>query len=643
MSEVVGRAMAKMPADRYRTVEEFVQALERGPAAPVRSARGQPWVRSRWWQYSVAAAAVVGLLVVSRWYFQTSSTSSQFGSRTERQLTYSGAALDASISPDGRRAAYLIDRQTIVLRDLETGDTSVLARNPNWINATAGLQWRGDGSKILYRAYHPTGSAWYSVATRGGNPETVALSNANLHFGPDDTTYLATLEAAMYIGSAPTTFQILSGDSIVGDGTVIDLKREFAWITYSRPSPDGRWIASLAIRPGGEVVLLTIARDGRHTVVVPDLGVPSSPVDGWSLQLCWSADSRTIYFPRPQGLGWSIWSVEIDPKTGAAKGTSRLLAERLPSSLSFGLSGDGRRLVYSGGPTDIQLSRFRLGTRGKVESALTLTTGTSLHKGPGLSPDGSQVAYIRQDQDGRGDLFLVSIDGGQERRLTSTGLRKGSVAWSPDGQSIAFVELRKPQAVLVLVDIASGRMTQLGRGPGEVLGNELAPVWSPDGRTILYQASGSRNYFVVDRTTGAERRLVTDESVGWLFSPVFAPQGRRVAAMWHRPPKAYLWSLGLDDGSQRRLPGDQVPGYPITWGRDSLIYLEGGVDSVAGAGKGTTIHRRDPATGRTTVFAHLPMECLSGEIAISRDARTLVCPTMKLATDVWLSTPEPSR
>jgi serine/threonine-protein kinase len=640
LSEVVGRAMAKMPADRYRSAEEFVQALHRAQSTRVRFQGARSWLPRRWRQYALVAAAGVGVVFVGSGYLETRSTSVELGPRTDRQLTYSGDVSHASISPDGRKAAYVTGGRTLMVRDLETGDSSVLARDSLFLGGGANPVWTRDGSRLLYAASHPTGGAYYLISATGGKPETIALSNANLVFGPDDTTYLATLEAAVYIGRAPTTFQILSGDSIVGDGTLIDLRREFAFIWRSLSSPDGRWIASLGHRANGEVVLFTLARDGRHAVLIPDLGAPSSPLDDWARPLAWSGDSRTIYFPRPQGLGWSVWSIDIDPQTGAASGSPRLVAERLPSALEFGVSADGRRLLYSGGPVDVQLSRFRLTSRGKVESTLTLTTGSALHKGPGLSPDGSQIAYIRQEQDGKSDLFLVSIDGGLERRLTSTGLRKGSAAWSPNGRSIAFVELRKPQAVLVVVDIATGQMSQVGRGPGEVIGNEFPPVWSPDGRTLLYQAVGSRNYFVVDRTTGEQRRLipVADESVGWLFNPVFPPGGgRHVVARWSRHPKTYLWDFGLDDGSRRQLPGEAPPGVPMLWGRDSLIYHDGWTDSAVSGSKGTPIYRSDPTSGRVSTIARLPLQCLWGHVTISGDARTVVCATARHSSDVWLS------
>jgi eukaryotic-like serine/threonine-protein kinase len=637
MSEVVGRAMAKMPADRYRSADEFIRALDRAQAQPGRSRWPGVRLPGRWWAYLLGAGVAAALLAAVLSRLPPRGTEPTSRPRVDRQLTYSGDAWAASLSPDGRKAAYLTDHLTaLVVRDLETGDSSVLVRNPGGLFPWE-LEWSRDGSQLLYGGHHPSqGMAHYLIPVRGGKPEIVAMNNAVLSFGPEDTTYVSSYMAAYYIGSAPTTFQILPGDSVVGDGTIIDLRREFSFVNTSRVSPDGRWIASLAARPTGEQVLLTLGRDGRHSIVVNDLGTPSRAVDDWMRPLYWSSDGRTIYFPRPQGLRWSVWSVRIHPETGAASGAPELVLERLPSGLSFGISGDGRRLIYSGGLASGQLYRVRLGPRGRVESSSALTTGTSIHIGPDISPDGTQVAYIRQDQDGKSDVFLLSIDGGQERRVTSTGLLKSGVAWSPDGRSLAFLEKRKTDAALVVVEIASGRSAQVGPSRGEPLNIGYRPVWSPDGRHILHQTPDGRNYLVVDRTTGVARDLVPRADVGWVHHPVFSPDGGSVVVYWHRPPSVRFWIIGLEDGSQRQLPGAATGG-AIRWGEDSMLYSTGSSEKGENGEGIREIVRVDPTTGRSNSYARLPVFCIADEIALAADARTLVCTTMSVTSDVWLS------
>jgi hypothetical protein len=60
-------------------------------------------------------------------------------------------------------------------------------------------------------------------------------------------------------------------------------------------------------------------------------------------------------------------------------------------------------------------------------------------------------------------------------------------------------------------------------------------TWFP-GRNILYQQAGNRNYLELDADTAKEQPLVTNSAVGWMFSPAVAPDGRRVAVAWNRPP-----------------------------------------------------------------------------------------------------------
>ncbi|HEX7844391.1 MAG TPA: S9 family peptidase, partial [Chitinophagaceae bacterium] len=54
-----------------------------------------------------------------------------------------------------------------------------------------------------------------------------------------------------------------------------------------------------------------------------------------------------------------------------------------------------------------------------------------------MSPDGKQIAFVRQ-ADGRPQLFLLSLDGGEAIQLTKFKYGAGNPRWSPDGKQILF-------------------------------------------------------------------------------------------------------------------------------------------------------------------------------------------------------------
>ena len=66
-------------------------------------------------------------------------------------------------------------------------------------------------------------------------------------------------------------------------------------------------------------------------------------------------------------------------------------------------------------------------------SQRVLTTGAD----PALSPDSRTVAFWRENG-GEHDLYLIDIDGTNERRIFTSGKPLRAPAWSPDGSKIVF-------------------------------------------------------------------------------------------------------------------------------------------------------------------------------------------------------------
>jgi dipeptidyl aminopeptidase/acylaminoacyl peptidase len=93
--------------------------------------------------------------------------------------------------------------------------------------------------------------------------------------------------------------------------------------------------------------------------------------------------------------------------------------------------------------------------------------------------------------DRRKHVFVVDLDGGEPRRLTSGDCEDGSPAWSPDGTQIVFAAYRGERwdteliMRLYLVD-AAGESTE----PRQLTGHDGSyetPAFSPDGTRIAYR------------------------------------------------------------------------------------------------------------------------------------------------------------
>ena len=143
---------------------------------------------------------------------------------------------------------------------------------------------------------------------------------------------------------------------------------------------------------------------------------------------------------------------------------------------------------------------------------------------PSLSPDGNFVAFSSEDRDhpGQSHIFIKAVRREALRRLTDSPDSDVNPAWSPDGTEIAFV--RQGKGVF--------RVSQLG-GPERKIADRGTRVgWAPDGKSVLIRDREAGRPFGISQVflSNLDRRRLTQPSNGTGdFSFAVSPDGTTLA------------------------------------------------------------------------------------------------------------------
>jgi len=509
MEAALTKALARTPADRYRTAAEFVAALAH-PEAMVTPSGAMTWPgkvlrRLPRWVPGVAGLAAVGLLV-SQWL--KSKPLNITISDITPVTTERGVEFQPAISPDGKEVAYVvgpIGAPHLVIRktanvagggEARPADSSLLRE---WYPS-----WSPDGEFVRFLACRATGCVWNETGSLGGAVRSVPLPQRVLTRVVDWPGLTAEGDPCVAWAPEGARVAFVVGDTIFTSASADTTTRSIAVhrTRYSALhslswSPDGKVIAYVNGNPlwraSGNVARSSLwivdASGGEPQRVTTDDHLNVSPA--W-------LDARHLLFVSDRDGPRGVYVVEVGPH--GSRGQPRLVPGVAdPHSISYSTSA--RKLAYAKFSLHQNIWAYPLGraTPISIKDGLPVTSGSQVIELSDLSPDGRWLAFDSNRRE-RMDLYKVSLGGGDAVPLTSLLGDEMDPRWSPDGREIAFHAFASDSTTIsqiMVMPAAGGPPAPLTNSPGA----KSYPVWSPNGLQIAFRSNrtGSQRIWLLSR------------------------------------------------------------------------------------------------------------------------------------------------
>jgi Tol biopolymer transport system component/DNA-binding winged helix-turn-helix (wHTH) protein len=551
------------------------------------------------------------------------------GAAVHRQLTFTGREITPALSPDGSRIAYVSresPRRKVMVQELAGGRRVEVFSAPE----AGALRWSPDGSELMFWARGDGISAQYIAPVSGGAARRIAPGFFVSCWSPDGST----VALGLFL-SGKIRFLNRLGEverTIALQGT-----REWIW--------DLDWSAV-----HGRLLVVADDEQRRATIwtIRPDGSEQRKVFTGETeiLAARWVPSGNAVYYFTRANQTVSLYRVSIDPVRQEADGEPIPLLTGLESDEGFGISADGKRLVYSRAPyySNLWLVDAAGGDGGRTLRPSQLTHGTAVVERPRVSPDGRTIVF-NTGYESRANLYTVPATGGTPKQLTFFNAFSVEGAWSANGRSVAFGSTEGGKARVWVVNADGSSPRPLSTGD---MSEAFEITWAPGDR-ILYEQTGNQNFYVVDPESRQERLLFKDGSVGlgagWAE---YSPDGKKIAVSWNRRPIPGLYLIDSGDSRETLVYGVQRPmqsmPFPIGWSPDGRFIIA--VDGKRAAYRGITASfeetlteaqiLRVPATGGPPeVLLSLPFDEIGG-IAMFPDGRRFVASVYSSRSDVWV-------
>lgn len=455
-------------------------------------------------------------------------------------------------SPDGKRIAFVSDRaggDNIWIMNVDGSDKRQVTKEDfRLLNQPS---WSPDGRFIVAKKHFTTGRSlgtgevWLYHVSGGGGVQLVKRASEQLQKELGEPIFAADGKSVFYtrnVTPGPIFEYAQNSNTDLFNVERYDLETGEVSTAISgaggsvrpTPSPDGKKIAFVRRERAKSKLYVRDLASGEERKIYDALDQDVQEtwaVTGVYPNMAWTPDGKSVVF----WAGGKIRRVNSDG-SGATEIPFRVNDTRVVVDATHP-------------PVEVAPDRFT----------------TSMPRWASVSPDGRQVVF-----ETLGKLWVKPMSGGAAKRLTNSSGDSFELypSWSRDGRTIVFVDW---------TDKGLGRIRTVaaqGGAPKDVTtqpGHYARPVFSPDGRTILFDRgkggyltsdtwSNDPGVYRVAASGGAPVRVMKDAAM-----PQFGAANDRVFMVAAAQGKRQLVSTSLNGGDKRtHATGEMVNAFQVS-------------------------------------------------------------------------------
>ena len=208
--------------------------------------------------------------------------------------------------------------------------------------------------------------------------------------------------------------------------------------------------------------------------------------------------------------------------------------------------------VQASGSDPSRASIYLMDIDGRNQRPLVDADGAD--RAPVFSPDGQKIAFESKaptpeaasmpgstENNDTLEIYVINIDGSNKTQLTHNAVDDGHPTWSPNGKQIAFSSMVEDIYQIFIMDAAGGTAKQLTFSGT----SHYHPTFSSDGKRIIYVSNAHNHYTLWMMNADGTNKTQLTNHIGAHFEPSLSRDGKQLVFSSDRSDHMRIYLMDL--------------------------------------------------------------------------------------------------